>query len=526
MPILSILILLPLLGALVVALLPNRRPELVFPVALTGSIPALVAALYVLWNFAVGDASFQFSEHVVLVESFGISWSLAVDGISLFMVVLTALLFPISIAASRSINDQVKTYMVLMLILETGVLGVFLALDLFVFFAFFEIVLIPMYLLISIWGSENRAYASMKFVLFTAVGSAFLLVSIVALGVLTGSEMGTLANFDFRNVLQVDLSSTAQFWLFAGFAIAFAIKVPLFPFHTWLPDAHTEAPTAGSVILAGVLLKMGTYGFIRFNLTLFPEATVDLAVPLAILAVIGIVYGAAVAIVQPDIKRLVAYSSVSHMGFVVLGVFALTSQGLSGSVVTMISHGLTTGALFLLIGMIYERMHTRKIADYGGLAKVLPVYSGIFLFAVFASAGLPGLSGFVGEFTILIGSYLTLPVLTIIAGSGVILAAIYLLWAYERVFTGPVTNPKLEVLKDLNFRELAILAPLVVLIIALGVYPKPVFDRIEPSVGIILERIGATTSFVVPEYGTPEGVVEVDYDAEHETPDDETGGHG
>jgi NADH-quinone oxidoreductase subunit M len=526
MPILSILILLPLLGALVVALLPNRRPELVFPVALTGSIPALVAALYVLWNFAVGDASFQFSEHVVLVESFGISWSLAVDGISLFMVVLTALLFPISIAASRSINDQVKTYMVLMLILETGVLGVFLALDLFVFFAFFEIVLIPMYLLISIWGSENRAYASMKFVLFTAVGSAFLLVSIVALGVLTGSEMGTLANFDFRNVLQVDLSSTAQFWLFAGFAIAFAIKVPLFPFHTWLPDAHTEAPTAGSVILAGVLLKMGTYGFIRFNLTLFPEATVDLAVPLAILAVIGIVYGAAVAIVQPDIKRLVAYSSVSHMGFVVLGVFALTSQGLSGSVVTMISHGLTTGALFLLIGMIYERMHTRKIADYGGLAKVLPVYSGIFLFAVFASAGLPGLSGFVGEFTILIGSYLTLPVLTIIAGSGVILAAIYLLWAYERVFTGPVTNPKLEVLKDLNFRELAILAPLVVLIIALGVYPKPVFDRIEPSVGIILERIEATTSFVVPEYGTPEGVVEVDYDAEHETPDDETGGHG
>lgn len=526
MPILSILILLPLLGALVVALLPNRRPELVFPVALTGSIPALVAALYVLWNFAVGDASFQFSEHVVLVESFGISWSLAVDGISLFMVVLTALLFPISIAASRSINDQVKTYMVLMLILETGVLGVFLALDLFVFFAFFEIVLIPMYLLISIWGSENRAYASMKFVLFTAAGSAFLLVSIVALGVLTGSEMGTLANFDFRNVLQVDLSSTAQFWLFAGFAIAFAIKVPLFPFHTWLPDAHTEAPTAGSVILAGVLLKMGTYGFIRFNLTLFPEATVDLAVPLAILAVIGIVYGAAVAIVQPDIKRLVAYSSVSHMGFVVLGVFALTSQGLSGSVVTMISHGLTTGALFLLIGMIYERMHTRKIADYGGLAKVLPVYSGIFLFAVFASAGLPGLSGFVGEFTILIGSYLTLPVLTIIAGSGVILAAIYLLWAYERVFTGPVTNPKLEVLKDLNFRELAILAPLVVLIIALGVYPKPVFDRIEPSVGIILERIEATTSFVVPEYGTPEGVVEVDYDAEHETPDDETGGHG
>ena len=511
MPILSILIALPLVGALTVGLLPRRRPELVFPVALAVSIAPLGAALYVLWNFVAGDASFQFSEHVVLVESFGISWSLGVDGISLFMVALTALLFSLSIAASRSINEQVKTYMVLMLILETGVLGVFLSLDLFVFFAFFEIVLIPMYMLISMWGSDNRAYAAMKFVLFTAVGSAFLLVSIVALAIMTGNQMGTFANFDFRNVLQTDLSTATQYWLFAGFAIAFAIKVPLFPFHTWLPDAHTEAPTAGSVILAGVLLKMGTYGFLRFNLTVFPEATVDFAVPLAILAVIGIVYGAAVAIVQPDIKRLVAYSSVSHMGFVVLGIFALTTQGMTGSVVTMISHGLTTGALFLLIGMLYERTHTRRIADYGGLAKIIPIYSGIFLFAVFASAGLPGLSGFVGEFTILIGSYLTLPVLTIIAASGVILAAIYLLWAYERVFTGPVVNPKLEGLRDLGSRELAIMAPLVVLIIALGVYPKPVFERIEPSVGIILERIEATTDYIVPDRGTPEGVVEVDY---------------
>ena len=519
MPVLSILIALPVIGAIVVALLPTRRQELVYPVALAMSIPPLAVALYMLWNFVPRDASFQFAESVVLVESFGISWSLAVDGISLFMVVLTALLFPISIAASRSITDRVKTYMVLMLILETGVLGVFLSLDLFVFFAFFEVVLIPMYMLISMWGSENRAYASLKFVLFTAVGSAFLLASIVALGVMTGSQMGTFANFDFRNMLQADLSSTAQLALFAGFGIAFAIKVPLFPFHTWLPDAHTEAPTAGSVILAGVLLKMGTYGFLRFNLTLFPEAAVDLAVPLAVLGVIGIVYGAAVAIVQPDIKRLVAYSSVSHMGFVVLGTFALTTQGLSGSVVTMISHGLTTSALFLLIGMIYERTHTRKIADYGGLAKVMPVYAGIFLFSAFASAGLPGLSGFIGEFTILIGSYLTLPVLTIIAAFGVILAAIYLLWAYERVFTGPVTNPKLEGLKDLGFRELAILVPLIVLIIGIGVYPKPVFDRIDPSVGIILDRIEATTDFEVPEHGTPDGVVELHYDDESDHDD-------
>ncbi|GMQ93776.1 MAG: NADH-quinone oxidoreductase subunit M [Acidimicrobiia bacterium] len=511
MPVLSILILLPLIGALVVGLLPTRRTELVYPIAIGMSIPPLAVVLYILWNFTAGDAGFQFGEHIVLVESFGISWTLAVDGISLFMIALTALLFPISIAASHSITDRAKTYMVLMLILETGVLGVFLALDLFVFFAFFEIVLIPMYMLISMWGSENRAYASLKFVLFTAVGSAFLLASIVSLGVLTGDQLGTIADFDFRNMLQVDLSSTTGLLLFLGFGIAFAIKVPLFPFHTWLPDAHTEAPTAGSVILAGVLLKMGTYGFLRFNLTLFPQAAVDLAIPLAILGVIGVVYGAAVAIVQPDIKRLIAYSSVSHMGFIVLGTFALTSQGLSGSVVLMISHGLTTGALFLLIGMIYERTHTRKIADYGGLAKVMPVYAGIFLFSAFASAGLPGLSGFVGEFTILIGSYLTLPVLTIIAGSGVILAAIYLLWAYERVFTGPVTNSKLEALKDLGFREIVILAPLVLLVIGIGVYPKPVFDRVEPSVEIILDRIEATTDYEVPEFGRNADVVDVDY---------------
>ena len=526
MPVLSILIALPMVGAIVVGLLPKRRPELVFPIAVAMSIAPLAVALYILWNFTAGDAAFQFAEHIELVESVGISWTLAVDGISLFMVVLSALLFPISIAASRSIDDRVKAYMVLMLILETGVLGVFLALDLFVFFAFFEIVLIPMYLLISMWGSENRAYASLKFVLFTAVGSAFLLVSIIALGVLTGDQMGTLADFDFRNMLQTDLGSTAQLALFAGFGIAFAIKVPLFPFHTWLPDAHTEAPTAGSVILAGVLLKMGTYGFLRFNLTLFPEAAVDLAVPLAVLGVIGIVYGAAVAIVQPDIKRLVAYSSVSHMGFIVLGTFALTTQGLSGSVVLMISHGLTTGALFLLIGMIYERTHTRTIVDYGGLAKVMPVYAGIFLFTAFASAGLPGLSGFIGEFTILIGSYLTLPVLTIIAGSGVILAAVYLLWAYERVFMGPVTSPKLEGLCDLGFRELTILVPLVVLIVGLGIYPKPVFDRIEPSVGIILDRIEASTDFEVPSQGRPDGVVEIDYDALGAVPEHENGEEG
>ncbi|MGI9585581.1 MAG: complex I subunit 4 family protein [Acidimicrobiia bacterium] len=521
MPVLTLLVVLPLVGAAVVALLPKRRPEVAFPVAVAASIPPLVVALYILWNFVAGTPIFQFGEDVTWSESLDIGWRVAVDGVSLFMVVLTAVLFPIALAASRSVTDRFKTYAVLMLILEAGVLGVFIALDLLVFFAFFEIVLIPMFLLIRLWGSENRAYASIKFVLFTAVGSAFLLASIIALAVVTGDQVGTVTSFDFRNAVSIDLPRSTQLWLFAGFAIAFAIKVPLFPFHTWLPDAHTEAPTAGSVILAGVLLKMGSYGLIRFNLTLFPEASVELAFWMALLGVIGIVYGAAVAIVQPDIKRLVAYSSVSHMGFIVLGMFALTSQGLGGSVFQMISHGLTTGALFLLIGMIYDRTHTRAIADYGGLAKVMPIYAGIFLFAVFASAGLPGLSGFVGEFAILIGSYLSFPVLAIIAGFGVILAAIYLLWAYERVFTGPITNPKLEGLKDLGVREILIMVPLVVLIVALGVYPKPVMDRIEPSTEIILERIEAVTSYEVPEFGRLSDTVDVHYG-----PIDTTDGHG
>lgn len=510
MPVISLLIGLPLVGAFIVGVLPRKRPELVFPVSLGVSMASLAVSLYILWEFEAGSAAVQFIEDVRLSAILDIGWRVGIDGISLFMIVLTAILFPISIAASRSITDRVKTYMVLMLVLEAGVLGVFVALDLLLFFAFFEIVLVPMFMLIRLWGSENRRYASMKFVLFTAAGSAFLLASIIGLAVMTGGRIGTLASFDFRNMLVIDISPTAQLLLFLGFAIAFAIKVPLFPFHTWLADAHTEAPTAGSVILAGVLLKMGTYGLLRFNLTLFPDAAVDLAPYMAALGVVGIIYGAAVAIVQPDVKRLIAYSSVSHMGFIVLGMFAFTSQALQGSVFQMISHGLTTGALFLLVGMIYDRTHTRKIADYGGLASVMPVYAGLFLFAAFASAGLPGLSGFIGEFTILVGSYVSFPAMVIIAGSGVILAAIYLLWAYERVFTGP-TNPKLEGLKDLGFRELAIMAPLVVLIIGIGIYPKPVLERIEPSVDLILDRIEGETSYRVPEFGRSDGIVEIEY---------------
>lgn len=510
LPVLAWLVVLPLAGAAVVALLPARRPELVLPVSIAVSMAPLVVAGYLVWEFVPGTAAFQFGSDVTLSSALDIGWRVAVDGISLFLIALTALLFPIAIAASRSVTERVKTYMVLMLILEAGLLGVFISLDLLLFFAFFEIVLVPMYLLIRLWGSQNRRYASIKFVLFTAVGSAFLLASIVALAVLTGDAVGSFTSFDFRTMLVTPLSNTAQLWLFCGFGIAFAIKVPLFPFHTWLPDAHTEAPTAGSVILAGVLLKMGAYGLIRFNMTLFPQATVDLAFWVALLGVVGIIYGAAAAIVQPDIKRLIAYSSVSHMGFVVLGMFALTSQALDGSVFQMISHGLTTGALFLLVGMIYDRTHTRAIVDYGGLATVMPVYGGIFLFSAFASAGLPGLSGFIGEFTILVGSYLTLPVLAILAGAGVILAAVYLLWAYERVFTGPV-NPKLEARKDLGLREVAIMVPLIVLIVVLGVYPKPVLDRIEPSAEAILDRIELVTGNEAPEYGRLDDLLPIEY---------------
>ncbi|HSF87452.1 MAG TPA: NADH-quinone oxidoreductase subunit M [Acidimicrobiia bacterium] len=499
-PILASLVILPVAGAAIVAMLPRNRTELFLPVAVLVSLPTLAVAGYLLFSFETGEAGFQFTERVLWYEPWGLSWNMGVDGISILLVALTALLFPISILASASITKNVKLYMVSMLILEAGLLGVFLALDLVLFFVFFEITLIPMYLLIGMWGSANRVYAAIKFVIYTALGSGLMLAGIIALGIMAGDQFGGIT-FDYMALLDLELSSNAELWLFLAFGIAFAIKVPLFPFHTWLPDAHTEAPTAGSVLLAGVLLKLGTYGFVRFNLTLFPAASVDLAPWLVTLAVIGIVYGALVAIVQPDVKRLIAYSSVSHLGFIVLGTFALTMQGLQGGVIQMVNHGLTTGALFLLVGMLYDRRHTREISDYGGIAKVMPIFAGVFLFSAFASAGLPGLNGFIGEFMVLLGGYLSFPVHSIIAASGVVLAAIYLLWAYERVFTGPVTKAENEKLFDLNLREIAIVAPLVVLIIYLGVNPKPALDRIEPSVEAILERIETNTDYDVPDFG-------------------------
>ena len=503
---LTALILVPAVSAVVVALLPAKRKELHLPVGFGLSFIPLAIAGVLFVEFESGVAGFQFSERAVWYEPWGVGWNLGVDGISLGLVALTALLIPISLAASTSIRHKMKEFVVFTLLLETGLMGTFLALDLFLFFVFFEAVLVPMYFIIGIWGSENRVYAALKFFLYTALGSAFLLAATIAVGLVHADQFGT-PSFAFQDLLELGFTQGQGRWLFAAFAVAFAIKVPLFPVHTWLPDAHVEAPTAGSVLLAGVMLKLGTYGLLRFNLTLFPEASVDFVPVLATLAVIGIVYGAIVAIVQPDLKKLVAYSSVSHLGFIVLGTFALTSAGLQGAVIQNINHGLTTGALFLIVGMIYERRHTKRIDEFGGLARTMPILAGFFLFSTFASIGLPGLNGFIGEFLVLIGSYPTLPVFAIVAASGVVLAAIYLLWAYERTFTGPVDRPENESLTDLSPREIGLLAPLAILMIVLGLYPQVVLDKTSPSTEAVLDRIEAVTEFEVPAPGRLDDVL-------------------
>jgi NADH-quinone oxidoreductase subunit M len=494
--VLTWLILLPVVGACVVGLLPRQRRELQLPLGIALSVLPLALAGYVFFVFEPVPG-YQFTEHHVWYEPWGIAWSLGVDGISMPMVALTTVLVPIALAASTAITDRTKEFVVNTLLLEAGMIGVFLSLDLFLFFVFFEAILIPMYFIIGIWGSERRVYAALKFFIYTAFGSALMLAGIIALAVTHGEQTGAVS-FAISDLMTLELGQSAERWLFAAFALAFAIKVPLFPVHTWLPDAHTEAPTAGSVLLAGVLLKLGTYGLLRFNLSLFPEASVDAVWIMAILAVIGIVYGAAVAIVQRDLKRLVAYSSVSHLGFIVLGTFALTSGSLQGAVIQNVNHGLTTGGLFLIVGMIYERRHTKLIAELGGLQKSMPMLAGFFLFMTFASIGLPGLNGFVGEFLVLIGSFTTLPVPTIVAASGVILAAIYLLWAYERVFTGLPEKEENRLLPDLSAREVSLLAPLAALVLVLGLYPNVLLDKIAPSTEALLDHVVASTDYQVP----------------------------
>jgi NADH-quinone oxidoreductase subunit M len=500
-PLLTTLVVLPAVGAALVLAIPRRRPELVRVVGLTVSIAVLVTAAYTLYEFHTGVAGFQFVSAHIWIGAWGISWKLGIDGISLFLVVLTALLFPVALAGADPHHD-VKAYTAWMLLLEAGCMGVFVALDLFLFFVFWESVLVPMYFLIGGWGYERRVYAALKFFIYTMLGSALMLVGILTLVFLHDRHTGKLT-FDLVQLAKDQSfgASTAR-WLFAAFAISFAVKVPLFPLHTWLPDAHTEAPTAGSVILAGVLLKLGTYGFLRFGLYLFPKSAHDLAPILLTVGVIGIVYGAIVAAVQKDLKRLVAYSSVAHLGFIVLGTFALTTQGLQGGLLQMVNHGLSTGALFLLVGMVYERRHTRQIAELGGLQKVAPIFAGVFMLVMLSSVGLPGLNGFVGEFLILIGTFITHRWWAVVATTGVILAAVYLLWAYQRVFHGEPEGENRS-FPELRWREGAVLAPVLALIVFLGVYPKPVLDRMAPSVKALVTRVDQVNGIHQP--GVAEG---------------------
>ena len=518
--VLPALVLAPLLTAAVIAFLPSSRSDYVKLAALVGSLITGAMSLYVLKSFVVGEAGFQMvTRHEF--SGLGVSWFLGIDGISLFLVVLTGILFPIAILTCDAHHDPKPYYMWLMLLMA-GSMGAFMALDLLLFFMFFEVVLVPMYFLIGGWGHGDRIYSAMKFFLYTMAASALMLVGIAALAIL-GRPDGAPLTFDITQLANHNLTSTQATLVFLSFALAFMVKVPLFPVHTWLPDAHTEAPTAGSVILAGVMLKLGTYGLLRFGLYLFPEVSVDLAPIFLTLGVIGIVYGAAVATMQSDLKRLVAYSSVAHMGFIVLGIFAFNNQGLSGSVIQMVNHGISTGALFILVGWIYERRHTRQIAALGGLQKAAPLMAGVFTLVMLSSVGLPGLNGFVGEFLILLGAFSSARWWAVVAVSGVILAALYLLWAYQRSFHGPAEGDNAD-MRDMTAPELLGILPLLALIVFMGVYPKPVLDRIEPTVDALIEHMeNNATDFYEEEPTQPDraGADGLIHEAEsHE------GGHG
>ena len=499
-PILTALIVTPLIGAVLTIIMPSRRPEYARIVGYLTTAATLGLAVYLLVEFGVGTHGYQFVESHRWIGEFGVRYTLGVDGISLFMVALTALLMPIGLIASAEI-ERPKSFTVWMLVLESALIAVFLSLDLVLFFVAFEFVLVPMYFLIAGWGYANKVYAATKFFLYTAAGSAFLFIGLLSVAFLY-HRAGHPLTFDIRTItawtsVKGHISSGVSRALFLAFCVAFAVKVPLFPLHTWLPDAHTEAPTAGSVILAGALLKMGTYGFLRFAIPMFPQAAVDLAPILLVSAVIGIVYGAIVAAMQPDLKRLVAYSSIAHMGFVVLGTFALTTQGIQGGLFTMVSHGLTTAALFLLIGMLSDRRHTRLIADFGGLWKSVPVLGGLFIAATFASIGLPGFSGFIGEFLALIGTFITHRWYAVVATTGVIFAAVYLLWAVQRAFTGEPSGDNVG-MRDISLRELSTVVPLLGLSLFLGFYPKPVLDRVKPAVDDLVVHVQQTTGHRVP----------------------------
>jgi NADH-quinone oxidoreductase subunit M len=493
-PILTSLIALPVAGALLLLFVrgdEERSAPLVRNIALVVSVLVFAETLLLWSRFDAASADFQFVERHAWIPKFGIEYFVGVDGISLMLLVLTGFLTPLALLGSwESIHKQTRAFCVFVLLLESAMMGVFISLDLFLFYIFWDAMLVPMYFLIGIWGYERRIYAAVKFILYTMAGSVLMLLAILGLAYLHSTTPGAGGySFDLLKLYGLQVPLHLQFWFFLAFALAFAIKVPLFPFHTWLPDAHVEAPTGGSVILAGVMLKMGTYGFVRFAFPLFPQAAAYFAPALAVLAVIGIIYGALVAMVQPDMKKLVAYSSVSHLGFVVLGIASMNTQGVSGAVYQMLNHGVSTGGLFLIVGMLSDRRHTRLISAYGGLKKVTPHLVAAFLIITLSSIGLPGLNGFVGEFLILLGAFRWDPRLAAFAATGVILSATYMLWMFQRVNYGPVTDAENAGLADLRPREWAVIVPIIAIAVLMGVLPNLFLRPIEPSVERILSHV-------------------------------------
>jgi NADH-quinone oxidoreductase subunit M len=503
-PILTVLIFLPVVGAAAVTAIPSSHDEDAKLLGMLVAVAELALAATLVVEFQGGQAGFQFVSQHAWISSFGIAWKVGVDGISLFLVAVTALLFPVAMAGPR-IRGSAKSFMGWMLLLEGACIAVFLSMDLFLFFVTFEVTLVPGYFLIAGWGAFRRNYAAMKFFVYTFAGSAFLLVGIIALVFLAAPRNGGHQTFDLITLTRLagSLPATDQKLLFAAMGIAFAVKMPVVPFHTWMPDAYTEAPTAGSMVIAGIVFMLGTYGILRFGVFLFPKAAVDLAPVLLTLGALGITYGAIVAIVQRDLKRLVAYGSVADVGFIVLGLFAFSSQGLTGAVLEMVNHGLTTGAMFFLVGMVWERRHTYRIAELGGMQKTAPVLAGCFVLVIMSAIGLPGLNGFIGEFLVLVGTFITHRWWAVVGATGVILSAVYLLWAYQRVFHGVATGAN-AVVKDMTWRERGAMVPLVAGIVFLGVYPKPFLDRITPAVGHLAAHVyQADPSFHLPAQGRP-----------------------
>ncbi|MGH2402947.1 MAG: complex I subunit 4 family protein [bacterium] len=498
---LTLLIFLPLAAAVGVALIPRDREETIRWSGLSASLATLLMAAWIFAKFDSSSAAFQFLQHAAWVPALGIGYRVGIDGIALPLIALTTVIFPLALLGSwDSITERVKVFTIAMLGLETAILGTFLSLDLILFYVFWEAVLVPMAFIIGVWGSANRRYAAVKFFLYTMSASVLMLVAIIALHVIGISRLGE-RTFDLQRLATLALSPSTQAWLFAAFAIAFAVKVPVWPLHTWLPDAHTEAPTPGSVILAALLLKMGTFGFVRFGPTLFPHALVASAPLLAGLAIVGILYGAAVSWAQTDLKRLVAFSSVSHLGFVMLGIASLTVQGMQGGLIQMVNHGISTGALFLIVGVLYDRVHSRSIADFGGVAAQMPRFAVIFTIVMLSSAALPGTNGFVGEFLILLGAFRVSVWWATLGVGGVILSAVYLLWAYQQVMHGPPTAKAPARLGELTPRELTVFVPLIAMIFAIGLYPKPLLSRSEAAVSAALARLTRPAAVTGPAGG-------------------------